>query len=172
MTGEAVLEETIMTQYSMKKGMKLYGDPGMEAVLSELRQIHQREVMKAVPADSLDREAKKKALQYLMCLNKKQCGKIKGRGCANGRKQRLYISKQEASSPTVSIESLMISCIINAKQGRNVATVDIPRAFMQVDIDEIVHMCLEGTMVNLYCKTVTRTYNKQREGRKSCYMCN
>jgi hypothetical protein len=39
MTGvdhEAILEETIMTQYSMKKGIKLYGDPGVEAVLSEL----------------------------------------------------------------------------------------------------------------------------------------
>jgi hypothetical protein len=34
----------------------------------------------------------------------------------------------------------MISCIIDAKENRDVATLDIPGAFMQVDMDEIVHM--------------------------------
>jgi hypothetical protein len=91
--------------------------------------------------------------------------------CADGLKQRLYTSKQEASSPTFSIESLMISCIIDTKQGRDVATVDIPGAFMQVDMDEIVHMRLEGTMVELVVRLSPETYSKYvvKEGSKSVF---
>ena len=51
-----------MTQYSMKKGLKLFGDAGVEAVLSELKQIHDRDVIKPVQASSLSHEQKKKAL--------------------------------------------------------------------------------------------------------------
>ena len=52
--------------------------------------------------------------------------KIKGRGCADGRKQRDWISKEDTSSPTVSTEGLMLSCMIDAMEGREVATTDIP----------------------------------------------
>jgi hypothetical protein len=44
-----------------------------------------------------------------MFLKKKRCGKIKARGCADGRKQRLYKTKEETSAPTVSIESVMLT---------------------------------------------------------------
>jgi hypothetical protein len=126
---ETILEETVLTQYSMKKVIKMFGEPGINAVLAELRQLDEREVMVPVLASSLDKEAKRKA-----------CEKIKGRECADGQKQRIYTTKQEASSPTVAIESLMISCVIDAKEGTDVATVDIPGAFLQVDMDEVVHM--------------------------------
>jgi hypothetical protein len=72
----------------------------------------------------------------------------------------LYTTKQVASSPTVSIESLMVSFTINAKENRDEATVDIPGAFMQVDMDEIVHMRLEGTMADLVVKLSPKTYKK------------
>jgi hypothetical protein len=149
MQHENPLQETMMTQYSMKKGIKMFGEPGINAVLAEPQQLHERQVMGPVMANSLDKQEKRKALQYLMFLKRKRCGKIKGLGCANGRKQRIYTTKQEASSPTVTIESLMISCAIDAKEGRDVATVDIRGAFMQVDMDEIVQMRLEGTMADL-----------------------
>jgi hypothetical protein len=126
---ETILDETVLTQYSMKKVIKMFGEPGINAVLAELRQLDEREVMVPVLASSLDKEAKRKA-----------CEKIKGRECADGQKQRIYTTKQEASSPTVAIESLMISCVIDAKEGTDVATVDIPGAFLQVDMDEVVHM--------------------------------
>jgi Reverse transcriptase (RNA-dependent DNA polymerase) len=139
----------IFTQVSMKRGLKMFGDKGREAVETELHQLHDREVMTPVEADSLSQEEKKRALQYLMFLKEKRCGKIKGRGCADGRKQRLYTAKEDASSPTVAIESILLSCVIDAKEQRHVATADIPGAFMQADMDEVVHMRLEGTMVDL-----------------------
>jgi Reverse transcriptase (RNA-dependent DNA polymerase) len=87
-----------------------------------------------------------------MFLKKKRNGIIKGRGCADGRKQRLYTNKDDASSPTVSIESVILTSVLDAAEGRDVATVDIPGAFMQADMDDTVHMKLEGTMVDLILK--------------------
>jgi hypothetical protein len=62
------------------------------------------------------------ALNYLMFLKSKRCGKIKARGCADGRPQREYITKDESSSPTISIYALMTSCLMDAIEGRKVAT--------------------------------------------------
>ena len=87
-----------------------------------------------------------------MFLKQKRTGQIKGRGCVDGRKQRLYTPKDEASSPTVATESVLLSCVIDAKERRDVATVDIPGAFMQGDQDETVHMRLEGTLAELLIK--------------------
>jgi Reverse transcriptase (RNA-dependent DNA polymerase) len=84
-----------------------------------------------------------------MFLKRKRCGKIKGRGCADGRKQRLYTAKEEASLPTVAIESIMLSCSIDAAENRDVATLDIPGAFMHADMDDEVYMILEGKMAEL-----------------------
>jgi hypothetical protein len=43
----------------------------------------------------------------------------------------------------------MISCAIDSKEGRDVATSDIPGAFMQADMDEIVHMRVVVKMVDI-----------------------
>ncbi len=56
------------------------------------------------------------------------------------------MSKDKTSSPTVAIELLMLSCTIDTKEERNVATADIPDGFMQTDMDATVHMILEGKM--------------------------
>ena len=49
-----------------------------------------------------------------MFLKRKRSGKMKGRGCADGRSQRDYITKEESSSPTVSLYALMGSCVMDA----------------------------------------------------------
>ena len=78
------------------------------------------------------------------------------------RKQRLTTRKEDASAPTVSVEALivMLSCTINAKEGRDIATVDIPGAFMQADMDEIVHVRWEGAMTDLLVKMDPKLYRK------------
>ena len=81
------------------------------------------------PADMSTQE-KHAALQYLMFLKQKRYGKIKGRGCADGRKQRGSIDTSETSAPTVATEALMLTCVIDAMERRDVATVNIPGAFM------------------------------------------
>jgi hypothetical protein len=89
-------------------------------------------------------------------IKEKRCGTIKGRGCADGRKKRLNKTKEEPSSPTVLTESLMLSCGIDAKERRNVLTCDVPGAFMQVDVDEVIHVKLDGSLLELLAKVDTK----------------
>ena len=143
-----VLRHTVLTQYTLKKGLQVFGPPGVEAVYRELQQLHQRKVGEPRDATKLSIKQKKNALGYLMFLKQKRTGQIKGRGCADGRKQRHNTPKDDASSPTVATESVLLSCVIDAKEQRDVATVDILGAFMQGDQDETVHMRLEEHLPN------------------------
>ena len=80
---------------------------------------------------------------------------MKGRGCADGRKQRIYKTKEETTSPTISIESLFLTCIVDAMEKRHVITCDIPGAFMQAEMDEVVHVKLDGELAELLVKVVS-----------------
>jgi hypothetical protein len=46
----------------------------------------------------------------------------------------------------------MLSCTIDAKERRSVITADIPGAFMQADMDEVLFMKLEGPLAKLLTK--------------------
>jgi hypothetical protein len=62
--------------------------------------------------------------------------------------------------------------VINTEEGRHVVTVDIPGAFMQVDMDETVHVKLEGTKVDLLLNVAPHfaKYVVTEKGRKVLYM--
>jgi hypothetical protein len=156
----SVLEHTMMTQYSLKRGLAIYGEAASNAVLKEMKQLHDRKTIRPCHSSKLSLEEKRKALAYLMFIKEKRCGTIKGRGCADGRKQRLYKTKEETSSPTVRTESLLLSCLIDAKERRNVIMCDVPGAFMQVDVDEVVHVRIEGPLAELLAKVDPDTYSK------------
>ena len=79
-----------------------------------------------------------------MFLKRKRCGKIKSQGCADGRKQREFISNEEASSPTVLTPALMATCLIDAIEGRTVATANISGVFLQSTMDDDVWIKFEN----------------------------
>lgn len=157
-TTEDIVDEVVVTQYGVKKGLEMFGEDGANAIIKELRQLHDRNVISPVMTDSLTHLQKKQALAYLMFLKQKRTGEIKARGCADGRPQRQYINKEDASSPTVATESVFITSVIDAFERREVATVDVPGAFMQVDMDELVHIVLKGTMAKLLLQVCPETY--------------
>jgi hypothetical protein len=154
------LEAIAMTQHSVKKGLKVFGDRGTQAVLKELRQLHDHEVVEPKGQNERTEQERYGSLRYLMFLKEKRRSTVKGRGCADGRKQREYTPKEEMSSPTVAIESLMLSCIIDAKEGHDSVTSNIPGAFMQTEMRGTVHMVLEGTMAKLLVKINPKLYPK------------
>ena len=117
--------------------------------MQELEQLLYRKVIVGRKASDLTLSQRKAALQYLMFLKEKRCGKVKARGCADGRKQRVYKTKDETSSPTMNVEALFITCLIDAMEGREVMTCSIPGAFMQSEMDELIHMKLEGEIALL-----------------------
>jgi len=153
-------EHTALAQYNLKKGLELFGQAATDAVTKEMKQLHDRKTIRPRYSKDLTLEDKRRALGYLMFIKEKRCGTVKGRGCADGRKQRLYKTKEETSSPTVRTESLMLSCVIDAKEHRNVLTCDVPGAFMQVDVDEIVHVRLEGPLAEQLTKVDPKLYTK------------
>ena len=117
-----------------------------------MKQLDEWNVCEPIHGKDLSREQKNKALGYLMFLKQKRCGQIKGRGCADSRKQRVWTNKEDATSPTVSTEAVLLTSVFDAKEWREVMTVDIPGAFMQGDQDKTVHMKLEGTLAELLTK--------------------
>ena len=147
--GSTTVQDLSTPKMSMKQGVRMFGDAGVSAVKTEVVQLHEREVIKAIQKSKLTKEQIREALGYLMFLKRKRTGKIKGRGCADGRKQRNYIAKEDATSPTVSTDAVFITAIIDAMEGRCVTVVDIPGAFMQVAMDKGVHMRITGLMATL-----------------------
>jgi hypothetical protein len=52
----------------------------------------------------------------------------------NGKLTREWLSREDSMSPTVSLESLFITRVINAKEGRDVMTADIPSLASRLSI--------------------------------------
>ena len=80
---------------------------------------------------------------------------MKGRGCADGHPQLDYITKEESSSPTVSLYVLMGLCVMNALDDRKVITIDIPGAFVQGECPQDKYpgyVMFEDIMVKIFVK--------------------
>jgi hypothetical protein len=95
-----------------------------------------------------------------MFLTEKRSGEIKARGCANGSTQRSHIAKDEATAPTVTSEAIFIQSTIFAHEGRDIATCDIPGAFLQVDNPDYVLMRLDGILAELMVQVAPSLYRK------------
>ncbi len=144
--------------YSLNKGLQKFGEPGRKAAHKEMKQLHDRVVFKPIHIKDMTALEKKRAMESLIFLNEKRDGEtVKARMCANGSTQRAYISREQASSPTVSSEAIITTGVIDAKQRRDVMTLDIPNAFVQTKIalngDKII-MKIRGPLVDiLLCRT-------------------
>ena len=95
-------------------------------------------------------------------LKEKRDGAIKGRAVAGGNKQRDYISKEDASSPTVTTEAVLLSCIIDAEEERDVAVIDIPNEFIQTRVEDENSMAfikIRGVLVDILVEIVSDVYN-------------
>ena len=94
--------------------------------------------------DMLSRYNKVRDISSLMFLKEKRSGKVKGRVCVNGAPQRVYIRKEDASSPTVSNECVFITLVIAAHEKRFVRCYDVPGVFLHTESDDNVLMVLRG----------------------------
>ena len=65
---------------------------------------------------------------------------------ARGKKQRDYISREDASSPTIATELVLMSCIIDAEEERAVAVIDTPNTFIQIRVEDEKDMAF----INIY----------------------
>ena len=173
MTTRGTSEVLEAPQTSLKAGLRTFGKDGVRSVEKEMCQLHDRGVMMPVHRKNLTPEQRKEALAYLMFLKRKRCGKVKGRGCADGRKQRAYIAWEESTAPTVSTEAVFLTAVIDALESREVAVLDVPGAFMQADIDELLHVRFTGEMVSMLLhidNDMYKEYAVTEKGEKVMYM--
>ena len=163
----------LMTQLSLKQGIKQWKQAGVDAVQKEMQQMHDLNVFEPVDRSSLSREQLRQILRTIIFLKMKRCGRIKARACADGRKQRFLYAKEDAASPTVKTESVLLTALIDALEERDVAIVDIPGAFLRAKLDEEVHICLRGLLADIMVQISKETYGPfvfQQKGESVLYV--
>ena len=83
-----VLGVALAQVYSLKKGLKVFGEQGKEAMKTELKQHHDMKVYHPVDPTIITYPQKKGALQSLMHLVKKRDGCVRARGCTTSKRNK------------------------------------------------------------------------------------
>jgi hypothetical protein len=154
------MEDTVLTQFSLKKGLQEFGMRGSNSVGKEFQQLKDYDVVEPIHTRHLSKIEKDRILNYLMFLKEKANNTVRARGCIDGRPQREYIDKEDASSPMVMTESVMITATVEAKEQRDVATIDVPGAFMQTDNHNTEHVRMVGAMADILIRTDPGKYQE------------
>ena len=159
----ALVSHYVMTQLSMKAGLKRWKEKGVKAITSELEQLHFRDTFEPMHPEQLNKKEYGKVLESHLFLKQKRDLSVKGRMVAGGNKQRSEILAIEATSPTAALESVLLTATIDAHEERDVAIINIPNAFVQTRItnekDKAV-MRLRGKLAELLVKVAPEIYTK------------
>ena len=110
--------------------------------------------MTTIDPDILSTEDKAKALNAVNLIKQKRNGTIKGRTCNDGSKQKIYLAKYESlASPNVSMELIFTMLVIDAYEERDVATFDIPGAYLhtKMPVNKDMILKLRGRFVDIMC---------------------
>ena len=149
--------------YSLKKGLKKFKERGHQAAVGEMKQLHDRVCFRPINPNTMTTTERKKAMESLIFLTEKRDGRIKARTCANGSVQRQWMDKEDSASPTTALESVLITATIDAEEERDVATVDIPNAFIQTPIPqeegkERIILKIRGPLVDILIEIAPEMY--------------
>ena len=134
---------------SLGKGIKAFGDRAVDATTKEFSQLDEKGVLIPKHFNGLSNEERDEALPVVVLIKEKRSGEIKGRACTDGRKQRLYIPPEDTKSPTVSTESLFLSCLIDAVEKRSIATCDIVGAYLNAEMVDKVYIVIRQKMMDM-----------------------
>ena len=117
-----ITHDICLTQMSAKKGIHNHGNKAIQCILKEFTQLYGKKVVGHLNPDTLSLEEKMKVLREITLIKEKRCGRLNDRTCADGHKQRPYISKEESASPTVSAEDLTITSTFYIHVNRDIIT--------------------------------------------------
>ena len=149
----------VFAQMTARQGIKKYGKEAELKLLAEFKQLMDYRTFHGRKAEDLSYEQKKKAAHMINMIEEKinrghtpENPVLKGRSVYNGKVQKGLYTKEETASPTVSQDALLISAIVDAAQGRDVATTDIQGAYLNARMKDEVIMKITGPEVDLFCK--------------------
>ena len=97
------------TQMSAKKGIQVYGERALNAIITEYKQLEDLSVFTPIDVKTLPAEDRKGALHAIDLIKEKRTGKLKDRTVVDGRKQRPLYDKYEISSPALSQDVFLAS---------------------------------------------------------------
>ena len=135
-----------------------------------MKQLHWRNSYKPMHWHELTKAQKERILESHIFVEEKRDGKIKARKVVGGNKQRDYITKEDVSSPTVSAEAVMLTCVIDAVEGRDVAIIDVPNAFVQTVVEDEEHRVIiriRGPLVDILVSIAPEVYGSYVSTNKS-----
>jgi hypothetical protein len=173
-----ILASAFAQTYSLVKGLKKFGSAREEAVYKEIEQLHNRGCFKPIHIESYGSASRQQVMESIMFLTEKRDGAIKARNVTDGRKQRTWMSKEEAASPTVMLESLLLTAIIDAKENRDVCVVDIPHAFVQTPNEKVNkehppdQMKVRGRLVDMLLEIDPQMYAPTSKRKMECVFGN
>jgi len=122
------LKGVLLTNLSLKQLVKLFGkEKTMASATAEMQQIHWRNSFVTKHYRELTQKQKSRMVESFQFFKEKSDRRLKDRLVLGGNVQQDYISKDEASSPTAYTEAVIITCIIEAKENRDVVTADCPK---------------------------------------------
>ena len=147
-----------MTQYSLKAGCEKFGKKADEAIISEFTKLHSMDTFIPTMKEKMTKDQRKEALWKIMFLKHKRDNTLRGQTCADGSTQRGKYKKEEAESPTVALESVMLTAVIETYEHRDVVVVDIPSAYLYTEMDCLVHMRLTGKLVEILVAPAPKMY--------------
>lgn len=107
---------SFMDTYSLKSGLKRFGQSGYQAAYKEMEQLDKRTCFTLVSIQDMTPQEKKRALRSLIFLVEKTDGRIKARQSANGSVQQVWKDKKETASPTAAVESTTMTAVIDAEE--------------------------------------------------------
>ena len=76
------------------------------------------------------------------------------------RWKKYYMLKEESALPTVSTEAIFITSVIDAKENREVACLDLAVAFLHAENDQHVIMLMKEMFAQLMTLIAPQTYQK------------
>ena len=102
-------------------------------------------------------------MESLIFLVKNQSGKIKARMVANCSTQRANIYRDNTVSPTAASNAIIITGVIESKQGRDATIKKFPNDFVKTPVtqdegDERIIIKIQGALLNILCRIILKIY--------------
>ena len=160
-------------QISAKEGLNRFGERAANVLKAEWIQLDRLDVVQGVYYLTLTKLQRQQALRLVQLIKLKRCGKVKGRICADGRKQRAYIPKEDAKFPTVSDEGLILSFVTDGHERHRVMTADVSGAFLHSNVVGDVFVVVDGVLAGMLIRS-NRKYEEfvhiTQDGRRVVYL--
>ena len=149
----------MFNQMSPKRGIKLFKERAIATMYKDLNKLDKGYIPNkpvVLPQDTttFTRKDRREALELVNPIKEKRTGKIKGRTCANGSKQRSFLKYgEDFASPTISLEDIFSSLLIDSHEGRDIATFDIPVTYLHANIpeDKQILLKIQDEFVDIMC---------------------